>query len=111
MLNIVEPERRQTMSRAYEIDESRPITEVKFRKTGGSLSVIWPSANAAALHVTDGSVAKIAYTKTGEQVIIPMTQARRKYSLTELLAEMPDQLDLSNDHAAWEQMRPTGNEI
>lgn len=99
------------MSRAFELDESRPITEIKFRKTGGSLSVIWPSANAAALHVTDGSVAKIAYTKTGEQVIIPVAKGRRKYSLTELLAELPDQVDLSAEHGAWEQMRPTGNEI
>jgi len=99
------------MSRALEIDESRPITEVKFRKTGGSLSVIWPSANAAALHVTDGSVARIAYTKTGEQVIIPVTRAKRKYSLSELLSEMSEQVDLSDDHAGWEQMRPAGNEI
>ena len=101
------------MSRSFEIDESRPITEVKFRKTGGSLSVIWPSANAVALHVTDGSVARIAYTKTGEQVILPVIQpkAKRKYSLADLLAEMAEQVDLSADHTAWEQMRPTGNEI
>ena len=99
------------MSRALEIDESRPITEVKFRKTGGSLSVIWPSANAAALHVTDGSVARIAYTKTGEQVIIPVTRTKRKYLLAELLSEMSEQVDLDADHAAWEQIRPAGDEI
>lgn len=99
------------MTRALEIDESRPITEVKFRKTGGSLSVIWPSANAAALHVTDGSVARIAYTKTGEQVIIPVTKSKRKYSLAELLSEMPDHVDLSSQQSAWEKMRPAGNEI
>ena len=99
------------MSRSLEIDESRPITEVKFRKTGGSLSVIWPSAYAADLHVTDGSVARIAYTKTGEQVIIPVTTTKRKYSLAELLSEMSDQVDLGPEHAAWEQMRPSGNEV
>ena len=99
------------MSRAYEIDESRPITEVKFRKTGGSLSVIWPSANAAALRVTDGSVARIAYTKTGEQVIIPVTKAKRKYSLADLLSEMSAQVDLRNAHADWENIRPAGDEV
>ena len=99
------------MSRLLEIDESRPITEVKFRKTGGSLSVIWPSANAAALHVTDGSVARVAYTKTGEQVIIPAAKTKRKYSLAELISEMPEQVDLSSDHSAWEHMRPAGSEI
>ena len=101
------------MSRSFEIDESRPITEVKFRKTGGSLSVIWPNANAIALHVTDGSVAQVAYTKTGEQVIIPLIKpkAGRSYALTELLSEMVEQVDLSADHQSWEQMRPTGNEI
>lgn len=99
------------MSRSFEIDESRPITEVKFRKTGGSLSVIWP--NAIALHVTDGSVAQVAYTKTGEQVIIPVTKpkAERKYALADLLSEMGGQVDLSADHQSWEQMRPTGNEV
>jgi len=99
------------MTRALEIDESRPITEVKFRKTGGSLSVIWPSANAAALHVTDGSVARIAYTKTGEQVIIPVMKQKRKYSLSELLSEMTDQVELGAQQSAWEQMRPSGSEI
>jgi len=101
------------MSRSFEIDESRPMTEVKFRKTGGSLSVIWPNANAIALRVTDGSVAQIAYTKTGEQVIIPVEKpmGKRKYSLADLLSEMGEQVDLSADHTAWEQMRPTGNEI
>lgn len=99
------------MARKLEIDETRPMTEVKFRKTGGSLSVIWPSANAAALHVKDGSTAKIAYTKTGEQVIIPVVKPARKYALAELLDEMPEQADLSQDHAAWEAMRPAGDEI
>jgi antitoxin component of MazEF toxin-antitoxin module len=99
------------MGRSLEIDESRPITEVKFRKTGGSLSVIWPSANATALHVSDGSVAKIAYTKTGEQVIIPASKPKRKYSLAELLSEMADQVDLTLDHHDWEQMRPAGDEL
>ncbi len=101
------------MSRSFEIDESRPITEVKFRKTGGSLSVIWPNANAIALHVTDGSVAQVAYTKTGEQVVIPITKpkAKRRYDLTDLLSEMDGQVNLSADHQSWEKMRPTGNEV
>ncbi len=101
------------MSRSFEIDESRPITEVKFRKTGGSLSVIWPNANAIALHVTDGSVAQVAYTKTDERVIIPVTKpkAQRKYALADLLSEMAGQVDLNADHQSWEQKRPTGNEV
>jgi antitoxin component of MazEF toxin-antitoxin module len=101
------------MGRSFEIDETRPITEVKFRKTGGSLSVIWPNANAIALHVTDGSVAQVAYTKTGEQVIIPLIKpkAGRRYALTDLLSEMVEQVDLSADHQSWEQMRPTRNEV
>jgi antitoxin component of MazEF toxin-antitoxin module len=100
------------MSRSFEIDKSRPITEVKFRKTGGSLSVIWSNANAVALHVTDGSVARIAYTKTGEQIIIPITHSKtnRKYSFADLLSEMAEQVDLSANHTALEQMRPAGNE-
>lgn len=101
------------MGRSFLIDDSRPIAEVKFRKTGGALFVIWPNANAIALQLTDGSVAQVAYTKTGEQVIIPVIKPKtgRRYALTDLLSEMDEQVDLSADHQSWEQMRPTGNEV
>jgi len=99
------------MSHSYAIDDSIPATAFKFRKTGGSVSIIIPAANAALLDVKEGATGKIAHTVTGELVLIPdRATPPPSYKLADLLAEVKDHVD-TPDLQNWETMRPEGTEI
>jgi antitoxin component of MazEF toxin-antitoxin module len=93
------------------IDSTKPAARIKFRKTGGSFSVIIPAANASAMGLTEGATGQLWLTETGESVIVPDRKpAKPKYALGDLLAEVKDQA-LLTDLDGLDDTRPAGSEI
>ena len=93
-----------------EIDGGQPPQKVKFRKTGGSFSVIIPVALANSIGISDGDSADMSRTSTGG-LLLETRRGRKRYSLDELMSELPAEMTLTDEQRAWEQMPPVGKEI
>lgn len=99
------------MSHSYSIDPSIAPTPFKFRKTGGSFSIIIPAGAASLLAIKEGATGKLAHTVTGEMVIIPdKLPAQPSYKLADLLREAKDHVE-TPDLDGWENVPPQGTEI
>jgi antitoxin component of MazEF toxin-antitoxin module len=100
------------MTQTVTIDDSKPATSTKLRKTGGSISMIIPAATAAAIGIGEGDSVELRQTLTGEAVIVPVKakRVRPKYSRAQLLAEAKDHVPLP-DLASWQHVAPVGKEI
>lgn len=100
------------MTKTVQIDASQPPQKVKFRKTGGSYSVIIPVALANSIGISDGDIVEMSRTESGGLLLeTPHKRERKRYSLEELMNELPTIFELNEEQRAWEQMPPVGKEI
>lgn len=99
------------MSFVVQVSDDATRREVKFRKSGGSYALTIPVSVADAARFGEGAVGDIVVAEDGSLVIRHKAPRRKRYSLEELLSELPETFEMSDAQRAWEQMRPVGNEI
>lgn len=78
------------------------------RKVGGSIMLAVPRAFLDQLHIKDGSQVAMEIDQ-GRIVIEP--QAKRKYTLDELLAQCDTTATVSAEEAQWFNSGPAGGEL
>ncbi|WP_050808379.1 AbrB/MazE/SpoVT family DNA-binding domain-containing protein [Asticcacaulis biprosthecium] len=99
------------MSFAIKVSNEAIRKEVKFRKSGGSYAITIPVSVADAARFSEGTIGDIVVADDGSLVIRHKAGRKKRYSLNELLQELPETFELTDEQRAWEQLPPVGNEI
>jgi antitoxin ChpS len=82
--------------------------ELSIRKLGNSAGIILPAALLRTLNLSVGSFVK-AEEVEGALILTPVI--KKRYSLSELIAQCDPNAPLSEEMKAWDQMTPVGKEI
>ena len=81
------------------------MMQLKLRRSGGSLVMTVPKAYVDKNQLQDGSTVDL--TLDGDRLIMS-THRKPKYTLSELLAQMPEGFPIEE---VWSDMSPVGKEI
>jgi len=82
--------------------------DLSIRKLGNSAGIILPAALLRTMNLSVGSFVR-AEEVDGALILTPAK--KRRYSLSELIAQCDPKATLSEEMKAWDQLTPVGKEI